>query len=193
VAIPGRRVFTDSAAKRIDHAGISLLPSPMSVELIPMEPSDFERFRRRTIPSYAQAKVAAGEWSAAEAAERADAELGRLLPQGVVTARNHLLVVTSTEDGRRVGELWVAERQVGERKIAMILDLYIEETERRRGFGKQSLLRVESFARQLGCAEVRLQVFGDNLAARKLYEGSGYSIRSLIMAKSIPPASAREC
>ena len=156
---------------------------PLTISLVPMEQSDFDKFERRAIPGFAHAKVAAGEWSSEEAVEKAGAKLRQLLPQGLLAARNHLLVVKSTDDGRRVGELWVAERLVGKRKIAIILDLYIEEAERRRGFGKQSLFAVESLARQLGWVEVRLQVFGDNVAAQKLYEESGYSIKSFVMAK----------
>ena len=156
----------------------------MAIELIPMEEGEYQPFAERVIAAYADGKIIAGEYDPDEARELASAEFHRLLPEGLATEKNHLLMVTSAED-LRVGELWFAERQMGKQKIAMILHLYIKETERRHGYAKQSLLAVELLARQYHCEELCLHVFGHNIAARKLYENLGYSVVSMNMAKPL--------
>lgn len=158
----------------------------MPVTLTPMDDADFVTFAARAVAEYGQGMVAAGEWGQAEAAQRSRAVFEQLLPQGRLTEGNQLWVIS--DEGRRAGELWIAQRQAGTRPIAFILDIYIEPGERRRGLARQALLAVESWARQAGCEEVRLHVFGANAAARHLYEQLGYGIASLTMAKPLPPA-----
>jgi GNAT superfamily N-acetyltransferase len=151
-----------------------------------MDIADFSTFAERALAEYGEGMVAAGEWALEEASQKARNVFEQLLPQGRLTEKNQLWVIKDEE--RRVGELWIAERHAGARRIAFILDIYIEPGERRQGYAKQSLLALESWARQAGCEEVRLHVFGRNDAARRLYEQLGYGIASLTMAKPLPPA-----
>ncbi|MBU6956247.1 GNAT family N-acetyltransferase [Pseudomonas sp. CVAP len=157
----------------------------MSVTLTPMDNADFVVFAERAVAEYGNGMVVAGEWAHEEASQRARSVFEQLLPQGRLTEKNQLWVIK--DQGCRIGELWVAERHSGAGKIAFILDIYIDPGERRQGYAKQSLLALESWARQAGCEEVRLHVFGRNDAARRLYEQSGYGIASLTMAKPLPP------
>ncbi|MFJ2363975.1 GNAT family N-acetyltransferase [Pseudomonas sp. NPDC087697] len=157
----------------------------MSVTLAPMDNADFVRFAERAVAEYGDGMVVAGEWAQEEASRKARNVFEQLLPQGRQTEKNQLWVIK--DQGRRIGELWVAERHTGVGKIAFILDIYIDPGERRQGYAKQSLLALEAWARQAGCEEVRLHVFGRNDAARRLYEQSGYGIASLTMAKPLPP------
>ncbi|MGE8176572.1 GNAT family N-acetyltransferase [Pseudomonas fluorescens] len=157
----------------------------MPVTLAPMDNADFATFAERAVAEYGDGMVVSGEWAHEEASQRARSVFEQLLPQGRLTEKNQLWVIKDQE--RRIGELWVAERHTGAGKSAFILDIYIDPGERRRGYAKQSLLALESWARQAGCEEVRLHVFGRNDAARRLYEQSGYGIASLTMAKPLPP------
>ncbi|MCU1750531.1 GNAT family N-acetyltransferase [Pseudomonas sp. 6D_7.1_Bac1] len=158
----------------------------MPVTLAPMDNADFVTFAERAVAEYGDGMVAAGEWAQEEALQKARNVFEQLLPQGRLTEKNQLWVIKA--QGRRIGELWIAERHAGVGKIAFILDIYIAPGERRLGYAKQSLQALESWARQVGCEEVRLHVFGRNGAARRLYEESGYGIASLTMAKPLPPA-----
>jgi GNAT superfamily N-acetyltransferase len=157
----------------------------MSVTLAPMDNADFVTFAERAVAEYGDGMVVAGEWAREEASQKARSVFEQLLPQGRLTEKNQLWVIKDQQ--RRIGELWVAERRTGAGKSAFILDIYIDPGERRQGYAKQSLLALESWARQAGCEEVRLHVFGRNAAARRLYEQSGYGIASLTMAKPLPP------
>jgi GNAT superfamily N-acetyltransferase len=158
----------------------------MSVTLAPMDNADFVPFAERAIAEYGQGMVASGEWALEEASQKSRTVFEQLLPQGRLTENNQLWVIKAED--RRVGELWIAQRHAGTRPIAFILDIYIEPGERHQGYAKQSLQAVESWAREAGCEEVRLHVFGRNDAARRLYEQLGYGVASLTMAKPLPPA-----
>lgn len=157
----------------------------MSVTLAPMENADFLAFAPRAVAEYGDGMVTSGEWTREEASQKARSVFEQLLPQGRLTENNQLWVIK--DQARRVGELWIAERYAAAGKIAFILDIYIDPDARRQGYAKQSLLAAESWARQAGCEEVRLHVFGYNDAARRLYEQSGYGVASLTMAKPLPP------
>ncbi|OLF55520.1 GNAT family N-acetyltransferase [Pseudomonas chlororaphis] len=156
----------------------------MSVILTAMEPDDFSLFAARALAEYAEGMVAAGEWVASQAAAKAGEVWAQLLPQGRLSENNQFWRVAS--DGERVGELWLAERRVGDRRVAFILDIYIEPARRRQGYARQTLLAIEDKAREAGCEEMRLHVFGHNRAARSLYERLGYGIASLTMSKDLP-------
>ncbi|EJL97630.1 acetyltransferase [Pseudomonas sp. GM102] len=158
----------------------------MPVTLAPMDNADYVTFAERAIAEYGQGMVASGEWDQEEASQKSRNVFEQLLPQGRLSENNQLWVIKDKD--RRVGELWIAQRHAGARPIAFILDIYIEPGERRQGYARQSMLAVESWARQAGCEEVRLHVFGRNDAARRLYEQLGYDVASLTMAKSLPPA-----
>jgi GNAT superfamily N-acetyltransferase len=158
----------------------------MSVTLIPMDDADFVTFTERAVDEYAQGMVASGEWSQAEASHRSATAFAQLLDKGRLTENHQLWVIRDSQ--RRIGELWIARRHVGTKPIAFILDIYIEPGERRQGHARQSMLAAETWARQNGCEEMRLHVFGRNLPARGLYEQLGYDIASLTMAKPLPPA-----
>ena len=53
----------------------------------------------------------------------------------------------------------------------------------RRGYGEEILWRYEEFAKELGISRSSLNVFGFNVAARKLDEKMGYQITSIAMTK----------
>lgn len=156
----------------------------VSITLVSMQEADFSRFAQRALDEYATGMVAAGEWLPEQASLQAAEVFRQLLPQGRLSTHNHLWRALCA--GRAVGELWIAERQVGSRRIAFILDLYIESIERRRGYARQTLLAGESAAREWGCDEMRLHVFGHNQGARRLYELLGYEVASLTMSKPLP-------
>ncbi|MFJ4196904.1 GNAT family N-acetyltransferase [Pseudomonas sp. NPDC089534] len=158
----------------------------MPVTLVPMDDADFTVFTERAVEEYAQGMAASGEWSVQEAPQRSSAAFTQLLEHGRQTAGHRLWVIKDGE--RRIGELWIAQRHVGTRSIAFILDVYIEPGERRHGYARQSMLAAEDWARRHGCEEMRLHVFGRNAPARRLYEQLGYDIASLSMAKPLPPA-----
>lgn len=158
------------------------------VQLIRMRVDDFAPFRQRAIEACSQGKALAGEWSAQEAPERAAADFALALPDGLATPAHHLFVLSVPDEGRPVGELWLAEQRVGKHKVAVLRHLHIGAADRQRGFAKQALRKAEALARQLGCHEMRLHLFGHNAIARTMYDGLGFRIMSMELAKLLPAA-----
>lgn len=156
------------------------------IQLIRMRADDFGAFALRAIGACGQGKALAGEWSAHEAPERAAADFAQQLPAGLATPGHHLFVLHVPDEGRPVGELWLAEHLVGQHKVAVLRHLHIATADRQRGFAKQALRMAEALARQLACHEMRLQLFGHNAIARTMYDGLGFRIMSMELTKLLP-------
>jgi ribosomal protein S18 acetylase RimI-like enzyme len=154
-----------------------------------MTPGDFAAWLPGAIRDYAADKVAAGNWTDAEALSRSAAEFDKLLPNGPDTPGNHLYsILASPEPGSPpfpIGMIWIAA--LPERRQAFIYDFVIDPPYRRKGYGAQALRAVEAEVRALGLASIGLHVFGHNHAAQALYTKLGYEITNVNMAKRLSP------
>ena len=70
-------------------------------------------------------------------------------------------------------------------EVAFVYGLEIDEELRERGLGRAAMLAVEENVRDLGYAEVRLNVFGGNRPARALYRSLGYEEVDVTMMKPL--------
>lgn len=150
-------------------------------QLVPMSQIECEAFLERVIPEYAEDKVRAGQWNEANALERSRKEYLDDLPQGVNTKNQYLFTVF--DGGRAVGMIWLSVNPDDPAKNGFISELYVNETYRGNGYGKQAMQLIEEKARELGLKSIGLHVFGSNRSARNLYEAIGYEITSLNMKK----------
>lgn len=157
----------------------------MEVELVPLDTAGFRGLGARIVPAYAAAMAAAGEWEESKSLDLARADFQRRLPQGLHTPGHSLLAIRIAHSGRRVGELWLEYRSEGGRHVCVVLDIFIEPDERRRGYGRGALIAAEGLARSAGAEEVRLTVFGDNEAARALYASLGYRFLNARLRKRL--------
>lgn len=148
-----------------------------------MTPAEYEVFLERTIPEYAADKVRAGQWAESEALERSRKEFLADLPQGVQTKDNYLY--TLYDGDTAVGLIWMRAYLDRPTKDGFIFELYVNENQRGKGYGKQAMLLVEEKARELGLKSMSLHVFGSNKIARNLYEALGYEITSVNMNKTL--------
>jgi RimJ/RimL family protein N-acetyltransferase len=158
------------------------------VRLVPMTEEDFASYFRRAVPEYAQEHVAAGNWSPAEAQQRAEKEFRDLLPQGVASPDQHLFTILGAgDDGEetKVGMVWFAVDPKRPRPFAWVYDFLVQPEYRRRGYGRAAFLALEDQVRALGLARIELHVFGHNLPARAVYESLGYEVTNLILAKKV--------
>jgi ribosomal protein S18 acetylase RimI-like enzyme len=112
-----------------------------------------------------------GTWPAAEIAQQ---EFDRLLPNGLDTENQHLLSVRIEGDAH-VGFLFltIIQRMTGPE--AFILDLVIFQNFRRKGYGEEALLQLEQYVSELGLKTISLSVFHHNEAAQALYRKIDYS------------------
>ena len=152
-------------------------------KLIPMTQAEYEVFLERTIPEYAEDKVRSGDWAESEALERSRREFLADLPQGIQSKNQYLY--TLYDDDQAVGLIWLRANVDRPTRDGFILELYVDEEQRGKGYGKQAMLLIEEKARELGLKSIGLHVFGSNKAARNLYEAVGYEITSLNMSKRL--------
>lgn len=94
-------------------------------------------------------------------------QLAELLEGG-----DDVVLLVATSGGDVVGRVGV--RAAG--RAAEIVGLVVEATHRRRGVGTALLDAAERWARDRGCATVRLTVGQHNADAIRLYDGRGYHV-----------------
>ncbi|MFC8721710.1 GNAT family N-acetyltransferase [Kitasatospora sp. NPDC057198] len=124
------------------------------------------------------------------ARERARRETARFLPDGLGTARHHL-VAAQDPSGLVVGDAWIGPdpHQAPEAAdTAWLYDLEVRAGFRRRGYGSAILAAAEAPAAREGWTALGLNVFGGNEAAVALYRRSGYGVASMSMRKDVRPA-----
>ncbi|MFD1660714.1 GNAT family N-acetyltransferase [Streptomyces caeni] len=93
-------------------------------------------------------------------------------------------------NGRPVGVIHLGTSPAFGESVAQILDLRIEEPDRRRGRGTVAALAAEEVARGWGCHRIEAGVPGDAEAALRLTHTLGYVLRNRGMRKrlgDIPP------
>lgn len=66
---------------------------------------------------------------------------------------------------------------------ALVTDLIVLPSYRRRGIGRQLLERAEAFARESGAPELRIGVLADNVAARRLYLSAAFRPHVEVLTK----------
>jgi ribosomal protein S18 acetylase RimI-like enzyme len=148
-----------------------------------MTQTELEVFLERTIPEYAEDKVRAGHWAKSEALERSRKEFTDELPQGLQTQNNYLYTLYDGENA--VGLIWMRANVDRPTNDGFILELYVEENQRGKGYGKQIMLLIEEKARELGLKAIGLHVFGSNKIAQNLYKAVGYEVTSVNMSKTL--------
>lgn len=155
------------------------------VTLRPMDPASFQAFLEALVPPYAAEHVAAGNWPAEGAEERAWAQTRELLPEGVATPGHELYEVVDADAGAAVGTLWLALREEDGRRDLFVYDIVVRPEWRRRGYARAALARAEQRGRALGADRLVLHVFGGNEGARSLYRTAGFDEIDVIMAKPL--------
>jgi ribosomal protein S18 acetylase RimI-like enzyme len=148
-----------------------------------MKPEEFDGFRARSIGHLASEQIAAGNWTAETAQNRAARQTDRLLPDGLNTVGARLLVA-ETSSGEAIGTVWIAIELEDDGR-AWIYDIEIAPHQRRRGYGRALLRAAERDAALRGCGSIGLNVFSENHAARQLYASSGYEVTSLRLHKPL--------
>jgi ribosomal protein S18 acetylase RimI-like enzyme len=148
-----------------------------------MTAEEFDGWLHEAVAGYAAHHAAAGSWPSEGSVERAHREFDELLPDGLHTAQQHLLVATA--NGERVGILWLKIPPPGE-EPAFVYDVEVDSEQRGQGYGRAIMLAAETYSIDHGARRIRLHVFGANTVARSLYESLGYNVTNVMMAKSLP-------
>ncbi|MDP9468503.1 MAG: GNAT family N-acetyltransferase [Chloroflexota bacterium] len=160
-----------------------MTPAKPTVRLRPMRPDEYPAFIAASEAGYTLDMVVHGGMLQTAAEQKSREDHLALLPDGLATAGQWIFV--AEVDGASVGHLWVAERGTPERRTLFIYGVEIDEAQRGRGFGRQTMLLAEGEARARGIGRVELNVFGGNDRARGLYRSLGYAETSVQMGKDL--------
>ncbi|MFF9407800.1 GNAT family N-acetyltransferase [Streptomyces anandii] len=105
-------------------------------------------------------------------------------PDGTRSRRYQVCV-----NSRPVGAVHLATHPVFGPSVARLLDLRIEEPDRRRGRGTVAALAAEEVARDWGCKRIEASVPADAGAAVRLVTALGYVQRNCGMEKQLGPSA----
>lgn len=152
------------------------------IRLEPMDDATYQVWREESISEYAQEKVEAGTWPAAEALDRSAQAYADLLPNGLET-HGHQVRSMVNEAGERVGSAWFVPEDRPFGRVIFIYAIAVDPAHRRKGYAQAALGTIETFARSTGCSGVQLHVFGGNAGARRLYQRAGYVETDVMMIK----------
>lgn len=156
----------------------------IEISLRPMTDAEYDRWRRRSVDSYAANIMAATGRSPESAGALAQSQFDELLPQGRATPTTWLFVID--QDGRQVGTLWLGPHP-HRQGFGYVYDIEIDESARGQGLGRAAMLAAEDVLRGAGISEVGLNVFGFNAGAEALYRSLGYRVVSTQMTKPLTP------
>jgi GNAT superfamily N-acetyltransferase len=87
--------------------------------------------------------------------------------------------------GRPVGYLWIGRSHGNDLAAWWVWDIAIDDVERGKGLGRETMLLAEKFAKSHGARTLGLSVFGFNTVARRLYETLDYDTTSITMLKTL--------
>lgn len=88
-----------------------------------------------------------------------------------------------------IGVIWEQSEknklEIGPHILGEVLDLYVKETYRRNGIGKQMLQKMEDYFKSQNCDSMWVSVFAPNENAHALYRTFGFQDREIGMLKEI--------
>ena len=133
---------------------------------------EYEKFVETSVLDYSQNLIKSGECSEENGFECAENQFKELLPQGKYTEDNFFCVVVNDEN-ENVGVIWYRKHTEG---IAFITDFLIYKQFRKKGYGRATLLLLDSEAKAKGYNKILLHVFKFNETAFSLYSSLGYKV-----------------
>lgn len=153
----------------------------MPLELETLDQTAFDQFMAALRIRYVHDRERSNLLSTQEAEQFTDQQWASILPDGRNTEGHHFFKLV--DSGRRIGASWVFIDAATD--AAFIYELFLEEDERGKGFGRKALDALQQFSKSQGAKTLALNVFANNLRARKLYDSFGFAPVSTDMIKPI--------
>lgn len=155
------------------------------IKLVPMTESQYQVFIKISTADQVQNQIKSGLMTPDGAAAAIATQQKRMLPEGLATPNHFFFAIETAADGEKVGDLWFTTMKRGGKEQGFVMDIQVDPSYRRRGYGRSALRAIEDFARQRGLAEMGLSVFGHNAPARSLYQQLGYREIGITMSKDL--------
>ena len=150
------------------------------VEFKPMTKDEFPAYWKYSVDSWKRDMERAGLIEKDISYEKAEEQVKKFLPNGIDTPGHHLMHIMKSEE--TIGSIWFEIRQRGA-KEAYLWDIIIDENYRGKGYGRDTMARLEEFVKKEGAERISLNVFGSNAIARNLYVKMGYQDAAITMMK----------
>jgi ribosomal protein S18 acetylase RimI-like enzyme len=147
-----------------------------------VQPDEFPAWADASIARYIEDMVANAGLRRADAEAKAARDRATVLPAGVASPGQSIYFIVEPGTGDPIGRLWLGERP----PALFVYEIWLAESVRGRGLGRQAMLLVEAEARRRGLEFVELNVFGGNARARQLYTSLGYQEVAIYMRKAVP-------
>jgi ribosomal protein S18 acetylase RimI-like enzyme len=146
-----------------------------------MTDEQYRAYRDTAEDGYAKHIAESGLMAWPDAVQKASEDFTRLLPDGLATADSYLW--TAYDGAAEVGMLWLLIETRSDGRRAFVGDVRVRAEVRRRGYGEAIMTAAEALGRERGATTIALNVFGNNVGARALYEGLGYETTAVQMRK----------
>ncbi|MGC8608952.1 MAG: GNAT family N-acetyltransferase [Thermoplasmata archaeon] len=148
----------------------------------------FEHLRDDEFPEYWEYAIKSGMHDMQKAGlfdksityKEAEEQFKKYLPSGLNTPGHHIMHIL--ERNVVVGNIWfeIRSRSI---KEAYLWDIIIFKEYQGKGYGRQSMMKLEMFLKKEGVKQISLNVFPFNTVARNLYQTSGYREAAITMIK----------
>ena len=145
------------------------------VTLKKMSEKEFLDYKEFSISEYAQDLTKGKNISYEQARIDAKKEFEFGLPNGLDTKNSFLMNIVA-KDGEKVGWLWFQydTNEEGNSKQVFLADLFIFESERRKGYASDAINEMNRIAKNDCCSSSALFVWEHNPKGLGLYEKCGY-------------------
>src|ERR1700722_3164663 len=148
--------------------------------------AEFDEWLPRQMAQYAALIAASGVLPAQAAREKAERDTTRYFGNGMATPGQLVFRVMAGEVG--VGWLWLGVPGPDpDPLMAWVFEIEIEAAFRGHGYGRAAMRLAEEQARARGMTSLGLNVHGQNMVARSLYESLGYEVTAMQMRKPVLP------
>lgn len=151
-----------------------MVGTSMKIRFRRMNSQEFESYSEYSVKDYANDLVKAKKRTQEEADVQAQKEFSTMLPEGINTKDNHLMIIEDVSSGISVGIIWYLYEIVKGTKQVFLSDFFIYEQERRKGYATLALAEMEHNAIEDSCKESIIFVWKHNPPGVNLYTKCGY-------------------
>ncbi|MFC7373223.1 GNAT family N-acetyltransferase [Fictibacillus iocasae] len=142
------------------------------IHLSYMNEVEFKKYLEFMIPEYARDIAINFDLTLEQAMEESEMMINDLFKDGRSTEGQYLFHITDALSQEKVGMLWYSI--VPEINQAFLYHIFIEASERGKGYGTKTLEKLQDTLKEKGVKSIGLSVFGSNDAAFRLYRKLGF-------------------
>ena len=153
------------------------------VNLLAMNEGEFVTYSEKMVSRFASWYAESGRSKENESGEVSRKMLEKLLPQGFNTPLNYFYKIVS--EGRYAGSIWFYLTVNLDLPEAVLMDLYVEDEERRKGTAASALVALEELLGKRNISSISLKIPGKNNPAFSLFSKAGFSVMEISMRKVI--------